>query len=167
MSGNIAYFLQSIAPFASVFAAALGALAAAFSTHSAIRYTRSKRQLEKNIKWLEIKSNANVADVTDRELRRIVVQLDKYRNDTPTKSLVTYKPHRGRDRGLQDYVIFWNAFEKLPETHRKVIANNISNESSIERIKYVRNLLTHAHSISEGKLTEVDPPLLQQTSREP
>lgn len=137
--------LSTTAPFAAAIAAFAGAILAAITAISVLRYSRSKRRLEDLLIKFEDEFDADLSISNDREIRKILVYLSNFdaknykRFDTKNNILFIHSDH------LKDYYVFTKAFDELESDQKVAIIDNLRKESAIDRMKYIRNMLVHAH----------------------
>lgn len=142
-----------MAPVFAALAAVAAALVAFLSARSALRYSETKRHLERYLYEIESELRADLSDANDREIRKIVSYLHAVEENVD-KADELGPARQEKLSKVMDYFIFVDAFEKLSDGQKKHIIENIEHQNAFDRVKYVRNLLVHAHEARPSSKTK-------------
>lgn len=154
MGETLSYFFQEISTPLAVLSTFLALVVAVLTVSKTIKYAESRRRLERKLHDLEVRCQANLSDANDRELRRMVSYLrhhsehdralTRWTNELKSHSLQEICANE-KNKDTIDSFIFARAFDALNDKEKSLIVENIRLDNSESRVRYLRNLLAHAH----------------------
>lgn len=119
----------------------LSALALIYSLFNSIRLARTSSQLMSSLSDAERRHNANLSDLTDRELRKILL----YIAGTGTRRRFNFHMDEETIRRDEDFYVFVDAFESIEPKYRKIFTEGCQSDDSYKKARFLRNLIVHSH----------------------
>lgn len=141
-------FMNSHGDMLAIASALLSMAAFVFSASNLIGLRRATRRLMRQLADKESDYDADLSDVTDRELRKIANYLTHFED---VRVLKDAGHEREREKDVKnDFFVFTRAFEDLDEDAKRNIVRSLKTERGPNKVRAIRNWMVHSHTYRGG-----------------